>query len=173
MHFQRIERPALEVVLHAPQKIGGLVIPAMLLYDQELSYNPTSIAFDRNYATRIRDVHERLFDKPRHNHIFVASEEESSGLIGVASLYIEVKQQFAFLNGIAVRSGLKGQGYGRQMMNNLFDIARENGCTTFGLTALPDSEGFYDALGFGITDGKRGLLPYMSIDLDSDKMSSN
>ena len=164
-YFKKLDLPeTIDNLFTAPHAAGALVLPALLLYSQEMLSHTYPKDKPVSFQQKVLKAHERMTFED--SMPFVLSREPDNDILAVASLSMMPLEGFAHLNGIAVPLNERGQGHGKEMMKNLFDIARQNGCYRFELMSMYGSVGFYEKLGFERVDSAPDdPCPCMGIDL--------
>jgi ribosomal protein S18 acetylase RimI-like enzyme len=97
--------------------------------------------------------------------VLLARERESSAAIGLAVMRlapaIVTRTQEAYLAELYVVPGHRGEGYGRELITEAMDVAREQGADyAFLITSEEDrlAQRLYEAAGFRRTEGEGGPL---------------
>lgn len=101
-----------------------------------------------NWQTRkLRDIDNDVLSNL--GGVFVGEIEDY--LIGYITTHIDVKSKIGRINNVAIASGYRGKGYGRQMINHAIDYLRNRGMTHVRIETLETNEigfGLYTSMGF-------------------------
>jgi len=91
--------------------------------------------------------------------IIVAEEQENQTIIGTATLLIEQKfihngGKVGHIEDVATRAGYEGIGVGKEIIQRLIEISKDQQCYKIILDCDDKVIGFYEKLGFK----KRGVM---------------
>jgi ribosomal protein S18 acetylase RimI-like enzyme len=87
---------------------------------------------DRSTIT-MKDIHHAFFEK-EVAHALLAFEKESP--VGLAIYYYN----FSTLTGIFIDEAVRGNGYGKRLVNRVFEIAKEEGIQKVDWHVLKDND---------------------------------
>ncbi len=137
----------------------GFAEAAQLLHDFNEEYDEPSPPPDE-VAVRLAELVEG-----DHVAVLLVRAPETGEAVGVAvmrvqpSLWSQAKE--VYLAELYVRPGLRGKGYGRELITDVLRVARERGADyAFLVTSEMDrlAQRLYEAAGFRKTEGEGGPL---------------
>ena len=107
-----------------------------------------------NYYPKISktEFQEYIFKHPT-THIIVVEHIPSRTIVGAGTVFCIEKihnnvNSMGFIQDIIVEEKHRGKGLGKQIVDNLYEIAKENRCYKVILNCNKDVETFYTNLGF-------------------------
>ena len=98
-------------------------------------------------ARKLRDIHKDVLTNL--DGVFVC--EIQNTLIGYVTTNIDVTSRIGRINNIAIASGFRGKGYGRQLINHAIDFLKNAGMAYVRIETLETNEigySLYTAMGF-------------------------
>lgn len=124
--------------------------------------NLTTVGDIRTNEDR-RKIINRILGDPNYI-IIVAEEQENQTIIGTATLLIEQKfihngGKVGHIEDVATRAGYEGIGVGKEIIQRLIEISKDQQCYKIILDCDDKVIGFYEKLGFK----KRGVMMRLDI----------
>jgi len=110
-----------------------------------------------------KEIINRILGNPNYI-IIVAEEQENQTIIGTATLLIEQKfihngGKVGHIEDVATRAGYEGIGVGKEIIQRLIEISKDQQCYKIILDCDDKVIGFYEKLGFK----KRGVMMRLDI----------
>ncbi len=95
----------------------------------------------------------------RNGQLILLREEGDGRPVAVCELLRDYKRpDLAYIYGFYVRSDKQGQGYGKSLLNYVFDIVKKDNFSEIGLTVKPSNLSavkLYEHLGFRIAETRK------------------
>jgi GNAT superfamily N-acetyltransferase len=141
-----------------PVEISDLQSVAELLVEMDKFYDEPE---PESVETKITNMREYVFGAPPSAYLLVAHEENDPTVLGIAAysfLWPAVgTTRSLYLKELYVRQARRRGGIGRLLMDRLFALAQDSGCSRVEWTTdynNSDAQGFYSSIGTEPDDGK-------------------
>jgi glucosamine-phosphate N-acetyltransferase len=114
--------------------------------------NLSEVGMISNSTDQAKEILKRI-SKDKNYRIIIAEDKENHQIIGTATLLIEQKfihngGKAGHIEDVVTRKEYEGRGIGKEIINELINIAKENGCYKIILDCDEKVMKFYEKIGF-------------------------
>jgi glucosamine-phosphate N-acetyltransferase len=125
--------------------------------------NLSEVGMSSNKIDKAKEILKRI-SKDKNYRIIIAEDKENHQVIGTATLLIEQKfihngGKAGHIEDVVTRKEYEGTGIAKEIMKELINIAKENGCYKIILDCDEKVMKFYEKIGFR----KHSLMMRMNI----------